>query len=111
MPNITLPMNRAIESKPFKLSRERELGSWSSSTWLPCQCNFLEIICANWASCSEAGPGGEQKAELQTLHRARCGRPHVIFDPHEAQTSTRSEERRVGKECVSTCRSRWSPSH
>src|SRR3546814_14501707 len=25
--------------------------------------------------------------------------------------SLRSEERRVGKECVSTCRSRWSPSH
>src|SRR3546814_502599 len=24
--------------------------------------------------------------------------------------ATRSEERRVGKECVSTCRSRWSPS-
>src|SRR3546814_10202899 len=23
----------------------------------------------------------------------------------------RSEARRVGKECVSTCRSRWSPSH
>src|SRR3546814_9815765 len=23
----------------------------------------------------------------------------------------RSEERRVGKECVSTCRSRWSPNH
>src|SRR3546814_16694725 len=30
------------------------------------------------------------------------------------RTSTqgeRSEERRVGKECVSTCRSRWSPKH
>src|SRR3546814_10150188 len=25
--------------------------------------------------------------------------------------ATRSEERRVGKECVSTCRSRWSPCH
>src|SRR3546814_15407013 len=25
--------------------------------------------------------------------------------------ATRSEERRVGKECVSTCRSRWSPYH
>src|SRR3546814_17612216 len=25
--------------------------------------------------------------------------------------NTRSEERRVGKECVSTCRSRWSPYH
>src|SRR3546814_15474987 len=26
-------------------------------------------------------------------------------------TVGRSEERRVGKECVSTCRSRWSPYH
>src|SRR3546814_1057757 len=28
-----------------------------------------------------------------------------------ATSSGRSEERRVGKECVSTCRSRWSPYH
>src|SRR3546814_7141388 len=27
----------------------------------------------------------------------------------EARIVERSEERRVGKECVSTCRSRWSP--
>src|SRR3546814_4934053 len=27
------------------------------------------------------------------------------------KTINRSEERRVGKECVSTCRSRWSPYH
>src|SRR3546814_3781618 len=27
------------------------------------------------------------------------------------QVAKRSEERRVGKECVSTCRSRWSPYH
>src|SRR3546814_13855034 len=26
-------------------------------------------------------------------------------------SSRRSEERRVGKECVSTCRSRWAPCH
>src|SRR3546814_14665540 len=25
--------------------------------------------------------------------------------------ASRSDERRVGKECVSTCRSRWSPDH
>src|SRR3546814_20835289 len=30
---------------------------------------------------------------------------HHIFD------RVRSEERRVGKKCVSTCRSRWSPYH
>src|SRR3546814_15973972 len=28
-----------------------------------------------------------------------------------ALLDVRSEERRVGKECVSTCRSRWSPYH
>src|SRR3546814_11916734 len=28
-----------------------------------------------------------------------------------ARNVARSEERRVGKECVSTCRSRWSPYH
>src|SRR3546814_14341198 len=28
-----------------------------------------------------------------------------------AFVALRSEERRVGKECVSTCRSRWSPDH
>src|SRR3546814_17544570 len=27
------------------------------------------------------------------------------------EVNPRSEERRVGKECVSTCRSRWSPYH
>src|SRR3546814_1989628 len=27
------------------------------------------------------------------------------------EAQQRSEERRVGKECVSTCRSRWSPYH
>src|SRR3546814_14126688 len=32
---------------------------------------------------------------------------------HEARAAidARSEERRVGKECGSTCRSRWSPTH
>src|SRR3546814_2592500 len=32
-----------------------------------------------------------------------------LYDPLAAMP--RSEERRVGKECVSTCRARWSPYH
>src|SRR3546814_1158541 len=32
-------------------------------------------------------------------------------DPARQSAGNRSEERRVGKECVSTCRSRWSPYH
>src|SRR3546814_14299831 len=33
------------------------------------------------------------------------------MDNAKAAFQQRSEERRVGKECVSTCRSRWSPYH
>src|SRR3546814_18108581 len=37
---------------------------------------------------------------------------HQLRRPRERFLSLeRSEERRVGKECVSTCRSRWSPYH
>src|SRR3546814_7961025 len=36
---------------------------------------------------------------------------HLQMRHAQGQRNTRSEERRVGKECVSTCRSRWSPYH
>src|SRR3546814_4662249 len=35
----------------------------------------------------------------------------VAQDEDRNEALLRSEERRVGKECVSTCRSRWSPEH
>src|SRR3546814_15889004 len=34
-----------------------------------------------------------------------------FYEQSQAEVSRRSEERRVGTECVSTCRSRWSPYH
>src|SRR3546814_2734465 len=36
---------------------------------------------------------------------------HHAHDAHGDGHAHRSEERRVGQECVSKCRSRWSPSH
>src|SRR3546814_19369035 len=39
------------------------------------------------------------------------GRIHPICHSNKGFYTVRSEERRVGKECVSTCRSRWSPYH
>src|SRR3546814_16217297 len=36
---------------------------------------------------------------------------HLVGIAGMSDGTRRSEERRVGKECVSTCRSRWSPSH
>src|SRR3546814_16968339 len=35
----------------------------------------------------------------------------AYIEKHTENLLGRSEERRVGKECVSTCRSRWSPYH
>src|SRR3546814_17267264 len=41
---------------------------------------------------------------------AECGVVGVRAE-EDAGEDERSEERRVGKACVSTCRSRWSPYH
>src|SRR3546814_12611740 len=35
----------------------------------------------------------------------------AVIDILDPGALDRSEERRVGKECVSTCRARWSPNH
>src|SRR3546814_14061637 len=48
----------------------------------------------------------ERRVLLARLRRPVAGHPAAaaVLPGH-----LRSEERRVGKECVSTCRSRWSP--
>src|SRR3546814_11111891 len=53
---------------------------------------------------------GECGARTWQAYRglARATLPACISTPN---CCMRSEERRVGKECVSTCRSRWSPYH
>src|SRR3546814_5212676 len=72
-----------------------------------------EMRISDWSSdvCS---------SDLREQQRAGGGRPFVddnyLFRhdyplPLMLSLSKRSEERRVGKECVSTCRSRWSPYH
>src|SRR3546814_14523926 len=45
----------------------------------------------------------QSQAYLQYIRRLQAGQSGF--------TCFRSEERRLGKECVSTCRSRWSPYH
>ena len=37
--------------------------------------------------------------------------PASVLPPTRSEGGSRSEERRVGKECSSPCRSRWSPYH
>src|SRR3546814_13624577 len=65
---------------------------------------------------------GDGFAGLVALHVDNCdvvadavGREQLLLVgrerelPHALTDQNRSEERRVGNECVSTCRSRWSP--
>src|SRR3546814_13122517 len=66
-------------------------------------------------------PAGGQPVETANEIRVPVGRTvafaltspdviHSFWIPGLAgKVDMRSEERRVGKECVSTCRSRWSP--
>src|SRR3546814_15511447 len=53
---------------------------------------------------------GRETIRLLTLMQVT---PHPAPDAihRKFNSSARSEERRAGKECVSTCRSRWSPYH
>src|SRR3546814_16668998 len=45
------------------------------------------------------------------LHEDLCEAVSLAHDLGHTPFGHRSEERRVGKECVSTCRSRWWPYH
>src|SRR3546814_13979964 len=65
----------------------------------------MEGIEPGWRAPPEfRGETLPQTFQTHELQKHLAGIPPV-------QPSARSEERRVGKECVSTCRSRWSPYH
>src|SRR3546814_13294725 len=51
---------------------------------------------------------GVLQAMIDRIAQQLCERRFELF---ENVSIDRSEERRAGKECVSTCRSRWSPYH
>src|SRR3546814_13674016 len=52
----------------------------------------------------------KQNIRLPVLKSAASSISRHETEPRD-ELQNRSEERRVGKECVSTCRSRWSPNH
>src|SRR3546814_11683800 len=68
-----------------------------------CACKLLRITSTTWRFRKHIGTRPASSAEVSRLWRSIW--IGLMFD------NLRSEERRVGKECVSTCRSRWSPYH
>src|SRR3546814_10606041 len=85
-----------------------------------------EMRISDWSSDVCSSDLTYQRADrlpiLDGRRRVRLGRHDVgdelaakvnlvrLRDVARDEDDLRSEERRVGKECVSTCRSRWSPS-
>src|SRR3546814_15110016 len=49
------------------------------------------------------------RQSAKTVQAPRDCRDEAALAAHISRHRSRSEERRVGKECVSTCRYRWSP--
>src|SRR3546814_2015932 len=84
-----------------KTAYEMRISDWSSD------------VCSSDLFCA-----GDVDAAMACVHPDAIW--HVDGDPVVGTVGVikgcdavraRSEERRVGKECVSTCRSRWSPYH
>src|SRR3546814_9172323 len=73
-----------------KTAYEMRISDWSSD------------VCSSDLLGKPGAQGADRAALSGTLWRGGGG---------GADIAHRSEERRVGKECVSTCRSRWSPYH
>src|SRR3546814_17200806 len=64
-------------------------------------------------AATEADERTDVMLECSNGEVSEAGRPKPATTgvewPPDATEAVRSEERRVGTECVSTCRSRWSP--
>src|SRR3546814_3732265 len=75
-----------------KTAYEMRISDWSSD------------VCSSDLESKDAPHGNSW-----VVAQARDGRG--ICSTGTFCAGRRSEERRVGKECVSTCRSRWSPYH
>src|SRR3546814_3769671 len=86
-----------------KTAYEMRISDWSSDVCSsdlpdPFGSGNLTLNCSTGSQRSHrlgSGQLSEEAAKLRLIIAIRI----------------RSEERRVGKECVSTCRSRWSPYH
>src|SRR3546814_20764406 len=70
------------------------------------------VVHAATSPLSSSGPScSTRKRQRDAGASGRDGATASISTHAACRGSSRSEERRVGKECVSTCRSRWSPYH
>src|SRR3546814_3007815 len=90
-----------------KTAYELRISDWSS-----------DVCSSDLALCGNADTSDLQIGQRNAIARAFHAEPKGFFHKQIVKTNgagvgsrLRSDERRVGKECVSTCRSRWWPYH
>src|SRR3546814_4960272 len=85
-----------------KTAYEMRISDWSS-----------DVCSSDLAPAPKPAP--PRASESDSLMSRQERQAQLLREAEESRMSAleenRSEERRVGKECVSTCRSRWSPYH
>src|SRR3546814_4812079 len=104
-----------------KTAYEMRISDWSSDV---CSSDLrpFSIRCFAGRICQGRGCRTEQNGNIfssragTVQHRStvQCSTQYIdsyMIALGDRLVTFRSEERRVGKECVSTCRSRWSPYH
>src|SRR3546814_6508927 len=84
-----------------KTAYEMRISDWSSDV---CSSDLIRVLAAVAVALSHSYliTTGDPSARPMITETGFSIGYHSV---------NRSEERRVGKECVSTCRSRWSPYH
>src|SRR3546814_3993409 len=98
-----------------KTAYEMRISDWSSDVCSSDLADFRqhvdEVLVADAADLAQRGKiAASQKIEM-LQKRGHGGIETVPLLKLNGKAFARSEERRVGKECVSTCRSRWLPYH
>src|SRR3546814_13349506 len=89
------------------------LGHGGVERFLPTAVDEDERAFLDEALCRRAADAGRAAGDHGGLsvQSGHVMGPFVGIAQASDYAAARSEERRVGKECVSTCRSRWSPYH
>src|SRR3546814_3654441 len=91
-----------------KTAYEMRISDWSSDV---CSSDLSGCVGGSAVAGGRRIPSALRRL-LPRCPQHRSGDRGVdAVDGGREKAHVRSEERRVGKECVSTCRSRWSPDH
>src|SRR3546814_9499213 len=97
-----------------KTAYELRISDWSSDV---CSSDLVRGVARRrrahlaHARRRRADPGGDVSGGIDAATRRAIRRGGASRGVMPQRVSCRSEERRVGKECVSTCRYRWWPYH